>query len=229
MFQGFSDKTIQFLWGIALNNERSWFNAHKEEYLTHLYQPMQELGRTVYDRILERNPSLSVNLHVTRIYRDARRLHGGGPYKDHLWLSLERPHDRDEDWHNIPSLWFEVSRQGYGYGLGYWGTPADMEAYRRRIRREPETLEKLVRGFERQDTFALEGESYKRPKGSVSPLLDGWYNRKSLSFVRECPPDELFCSPELADAVAEGWELLLPLYHYFDDLRMEPPVTDRIL
>ncbi|MCD7880180.1 MAG: DUF2461 domain-containing protein [Clostridiales bacterium] len=169
MFQGFSDETIQFLWGIALNNERSWFNAHKEEYLTHLYQPMQELGRTVYDRILEQNPGLLVNLHVTRIYRDARRLHGGGPYKDHLWLSLERPHDRDENWHDIPSLWFEVSRQGYGYGLGYWGTPADMEAYRRRIRREPEVLEALVRDFERQDTFVLEGQSYKRPKGSISP------------------------------------------------------------
>ena len=35
MFQGFSEETIQFLWGVTLNNERSWFQAHKQEYLTH--------------------------------------------------------------------------------------------------------------------------------------------------------------------------------------------------
>ena len=28
---------------------------------------------------------------VSRIYRDARRLHGRGPYKDHLWFCVERP------------------------------------------------------------------------------------------------------------------------------------------
>ena len=40
----FSDETIQFLWGIRFNNERTWFEAHKDIYLTHFYQPMRELG-----------------------------------------------------------------------------------------------------------------------------------------------------------------------------------------
>lgn len=229
MFQGFSEETIQFLWGITLNNDRGWFQTHKQEYLTHLYQPMQALGREVYDRMLDRHPELNVNLKVTRIYRDARRLHNRGPYKDHLWLSLERPHDREGDWHGIPALWFEIRATGYGYGLGYWGTPADMEAYRRRIQRDPATLEKLVRKFNRQNTFQLEGECYKRPKGHSTKLLEPWYNRKYLSFTCQREPDEQLYSPALTDALVEGFELLLPLYHYLDDLRLEPPVTDRIL
>ncbi|MCI6255072.1 MAG: DUF2461 domain-containing protein, partial [Clostridiales bacterium] len=50
MFQGFSDATVDFMWGIRFNNERAWFEAHKAEYLEHFYNPMKELAREVYDR-----------------------------------------------------------------------------------------------------------------------------------------------------------------------------------
>ena len=226
MFQGFSQETIAFLWGIALNNERSWFQAHKEEYLNQLYRPIQALGRQVYDDMLKKHPDLEVNLKVTRIYRDARRLHSRGPYKDHLWFSLERPHDGAEDWHGIPALWFEIRATGYGYGLGYWGTPRDMAVYRRRIQRNPQELEPLVQQFQRQSTFQLEGECYKRPKGHTTALLEPWYNRKYLSFAWEGEPDELLFSPQLADRLVEGFQELLPLYHYFDQLRLEPLLTE---
>ena len=33
MFRGFSPETMDFLWGIRMNNERSWFLAHKNEGL----------------------------------------------------------------------------------------------------------------------------------------------------------------------------------------------------
>lgn len=224
-FQGFSEQTVAFLWGLKLNNERAWFQAHKQDYLDHLYHPIVALGHEVYDLVLSRNPELDVNLKVTRIYRDARRLHNGGPYKDHLWLSLERPHDADADWHGIPALWFEIAADGYGYGMGYWGTPTDMEMYRRRIQRNPKELEKLVRNFNRQDTFRLEGECYKRPKGETTPLLTPWYNRKSISLVAGGAPDDLLFSPALVGALADGFQELLPFYRYFDTLRLEPPIT----
>ena len=41
MFTGFTDETVDFMWGIRFNNERAWFEAHKEIYLTHFYQPMR--------------------------------------------------------------------------------------------------------------------------------------------------------------------------------------------
>ena len=44
MFTGFTDETVDFMWGIRFNNERTWFEAHKETYLTQFYQPMRELG-----------------------------------------------------------------------------------------------------------------------------------------------------------------------------------------
>ena len=44
MFEGFRDETMQFLWGVRLNNERSWFLEHKTLYEEFLYRPLKELG-----------------------------------------------------------------------------------------------------------------------------------------------------------------------------------------
>ena len=50
MFQGFSDAAIDFMWGIRFNNEKAWFEAHKQEYLTYFYRPMQQLGQQLHRR-----------------------------------------------------------------------------------------------------------------------------------------------------------------------------------
>ena len=47
-------KTLEFMWGIRLNNNREWFTAHKQDYLDHLYTPTMELGREVYERFMEK-------------------------------------------------------------------------------------------------------------------------------------------------------------------------------
>ena len=31
MFTGYCDKTLDFLWGIRLNNDRAWFTEHKDD------------------------------------------------------------------------------------------------------------------------------------------------------------------------------------------------------
>ena len=48
MFQGFSGATVDFMWGIRFNNEKGWFEAHKEEYLTTFQRPMKALADEVY-------------------------------------------------------------------------------------------------------------------------------------------------------------------------------------
>lgn len=90
MFQGFTQGTTDFLWGIRFNNERGWFLAHKEEFQTLVDAPLRELASQVSQAINDKFPNLQLNCKVSRIYRDARRLYGRGPYKDHLWFGLRR-------------------------------------------------------------------------------------------------------------------------------------------
>ena len=76
MFQGFTDETVDFMWGIRFNNERGWFMEHKGDYQRYFHEPMKALGAEVQEKLLERFPECGLNVKLSRIYRDARRLFG---------------------------------------------------------------------------------------------------------------------------------------------------------
>ena len=216
MFTGFTDATVDFLWGIRFNNERPWFEAHKETYLSELYRPMKDLGAEIYEFLSEQRQNDPMVCRVSRIYRDARRLHGRGPYKDHLWFCIRTG---DEDWTGRPTFYFEIAPDYYSYGMGFWSPKASlMEAYRKGIDEKPEELARLVRRFNRQEHFVLVGPEYARSRGEVSALLRPWYQKKSVNLQHELPPDERIFSPELARDMIEGFEALMPFYKYFDRL-----------
>ena len=220
MFEGFSQQTVDFMWGIRFNNERSWFEAHKAEYQDCFLRPMRELGAQVQAGLLERFPRCGLNLKVSRIYRDARRLFGRGPYKDHLWLSLFR-FQSEAGGH--PVLWFELAPEGWSYGMGFWEAPAPiMERHRARIDRDPGPLLKLHNRLAKQDEFTLQGPDYKRPKPCGEPRLAAWYNKKSLSIGHEEELSELLYTPGLAQRLTEGFTFLLPCYDYFSTLWADP-------
>lgn len=213
MFQGFSQASVDFMWGIRFNNERTWFEAHKDQYKDHLYSPMRALGNEVYGRFQEAHPELDLILRVSRIYRDARRLHGRGPYKDHLWLSMERP---VEEWTGQPVFWFELTPENYSYGMGFWmAPPVTMAKLRARIDRDPKPLERLARKLDRHPRLRLEGPEYKRAKGApASKVLSSWYNKKGFSLGFEGEHEALLWSHDLADRLLEDYEFLLPHYLY---------------
>ena len=51
-FQGYTQETVDFLWGIRFNNERGWFMDHKQDYQDHLLSPTRALAEQVYDAAL---------------------------------------------------------------------------------------------------------------------------------------------------------------------------------
>ena len=187
MFQGYSQETVDFMWGIRFNNERGWFLAHKDDYQQHLLAPTRELGQAVYEGLSAALPQEPLILKVSRIYRDARRLHGQGPYKDHLWFCVRTG---DQDWTGRPTFYFEIAPDYYSYGMGFWAaSAATMTRYR-----QPD---------------------YVRSKGQVSDLLRPWYQKKSLTLSHEVPLDESLYSPDFASRVTEDLKTLLPFYRYF--------------
>ena len=220
MFEGFSQETVDFMWGIRFNNEKSWFEAHKADYQTYFLNPMRELGGQVQSALLDRFPESGLNLKVSRIYRDARRLFGRGPYKDHLWLSLFR-YGNESD--GQPVFWFELTPDGWSYGMGFWDTPAaTMMKHRARIDRDPRPLLKLHNKLARQDEFVLEGPEYSRRKVCAEPKLAAWYNKKSLDLTHREELTEFLYGRSLPDRLVEGFTFLMPYYDYFSTLWADP-------
>ena len=225
MFTGFTDETVDFMWGIRFNNERSWFEAHKEIYLEHFYRPMVELADEIYAFLREQRPDYGLVRKVTRIYRDARRLHGRGPYKESLWFTVEQP---SEQWTAHPVFWFELMPEGWTCGMGYYmPRPVTMAKLRARIDRDPGTMEKMMRARARQETFVLETEDYRRPKSAApSPLLEPWYRAKSFSITHSDKLTDALFSREIVDWLKEQLPFLLPWYDYFVTLDGDPDPRD---
>ena len=187
--------------------------------------PTKALGEQVYDAVHELLPDEPLMLKVSRIYRDARRLFGRGPYKDHLWWCIRTG---DKDWTGRPTFWFELGPDYYSFGLGFWSPAAAlMETFRKQIDQHPQELEKLVRQFSKQKVFTLEGPEYARSKGQTSDLLRPWYQKKSLTLRWEGPLDERIFSPALAEDIIEGFKTLVPFYHYFNKIVALTPQQER--
>lgn len=225
MFQGFTQRTVDFMWGIRFNNQRDWFMSHKEDYQNDFLAPVKELGQQVYDGLREKYPDEPLMLKVSRIYRDARRLHGRGPYKDHLWWCIRTG---GEDWTGRPTFWFELGPDYYSYGLGFWAPKAALlEAYRKEIDRDPAAFTALVQRFNKQKDLTLQGEEYKKPKGDVGALLNPWYQKKNLMLCFEGPLDERIYSPHLADEILCAYQEIMPFYQWLSRVAATLPAEER--
>ena len=108
--------------------------------------------------------------------------------------------------------------------MGCWmAKPMDMAKLRARIIKDPKPMEKLTKALNAQTEFALEGDTYKRPKaGAPSELLAPWFQMKSITITHEDKlTDELFCR-DVVDRIKKGYEFLLPYYDYFLTVPSDP-------
>ncbi len=221
MFQGFTQETVDFMWGIRFNNERSWFEPRKADYQTYFLGPMKDLAAQCQAAMLDRFPKCQLNIKVSRIYRDARRLFGRGPYKDHLWFSLFRWKNESDGGH--PVLWFELAPEQWSYGMGFYAAdPVIMEKFRARMDRDYRPMLRLANKLAKQSEFVLDGPEYARKKAPPHPKLLSWYNKRSLDLGHSEALTDLIYSPALADRLIEGFTFLMPYYDYFSTLWADP-------
>ena len=210
MFEGFSPETVDFLWGIRLNNNREWFLEHKKEYQKYLYEPMKALGAELFEPFLD---SPGVILKVSRIYRDAR-MHHPTPYKESLWISIRRD---VEWWAENPCQFFDITPDGVNYGLVFWKPKAaGMEAFRKELARDPDTFRTLVKQAEQATGVPVTASCYKRPKPCENPEIAEFYGWKdNICCIRheDFGPDTF--SPELMTRARDFITALTPLSDYF--------------
>lgn len=215
----YSEQTVEFLWNLRLNNSREWFQAHKTEYEDLMLRPTKELANALFEHLRDKYPKHDWKLHISRIYRDARRLFGRGPMNDHLWFTIHG--DLEEG--GGPAFWFSFNPEGWDGGMGLWpsGNTA-LERFRAQVRRDPAPAETMARRLEGQDVFALTGDSYKKHKLETTPLLQPWVDKKWLGLEHRAPHDAISLSDQLFPFLRDGWDWLMPFYTYFLTLPADP-------
>lgn len=210
MFTGFQPETVDFLWGIRMNNNREWFLEHKKDYVTYLYEPMKALGQELFEPFLDRPGNL---LKVSRIYRDAR-MHPPTPYKESLWLCIRQDVDW---WAEHPCLYLEINPDRIHYGFFLWKMPtAAMETFRKHIAAKPDEFLKLIHDTEKAVGQSITAQCYKRPKQPEDARLAPYFAwKEQIGCVRTIEPGPEMFDPNLKNEVADFFEKLTPLYEYF--------------
>lgn len=209
MFTGYSPETVDFLWGIRMNNQRDWFLAHKDDYVKYLYEPTKALGKELFLPFLDKPGNL---LKVSRIYRDAR-LHHPLPYKESLWICIRKD---VEWWAENPCLYFEIKPEGVDYGLFWWKPRTQALAeLRGAIAAQPQAFLRLLKKTEKAVGQAVTAQCYKRPKEAPSPELApfyAWKGQIGCTWHEDFGP-EVF-GGKLLPRVQERLNALIPLYEY---------------
>ncbi|MDR2872839.1 MAG: DUF2461 domain-containing protein [Xanthomonadaceae bacterium] len=129
----FTEAGFKFLRGLARNNERTWFHAHKDEYEAHVRQPFQRLLSDLQPSLSEISPHFraepkTVGGSLFRIHRDTRFSSDKAPYKN--WQGARLYHERSRQ---VPAPSFYIHLQpGESFvGAGLWHPESDTQ---RRVR-----------------------------------------------------------------------------------------------
>ena len=223
MFTGFTKQAGDFMWELAFNNERPWFMEHKAQFEELVNTPMKALAAETAELMRKRCPERELTMHVSRIYRDARRLFGRGPYKDHLWFMIY-----DETVKNAgPVFFFEFGKGEYGYGMGFYdATSAQMEAFRKMVDANPARFERLAAPIEDSE-FTVHGEEYKRKKAERGGVIGKWYNRKRIYVSCYRDFDGTGLEKDLPERLCDAFVRLMPMYDYFTEFYNAAPPAER--
>ena len=210
----FSHESQDLLFEVWSRNDRAWYHENKGQIKTYIQEPFIQLVRDLQPVMLEIDPLRDCSeKRIARVYRDARVIGSGPFFRDHIWCTMGRGKDV---MYGFPSWFFELSADGFRYGMGYY-IPAKetLEAVRSLILAEDKAFKKAFTAHKRQKTFELVGESYKRNHFPDAPeKYWDWLNRKTFCWIRESQDEALLYSGSLAQTVAEGFQELAPIYHF---------------
>lgn len=217
-FNGFLPQAPGFFERLAANNNKAWFEEHRDQYEELLLEPLKLLVGDLADTMRAIDPALitipAVDKTISRIYRDTRFSRNKSPYKTCLWITFKR---RSPDWKQAPCFFFEITADSYRYGMGFYSASREtMDNLRRFIEAQPVAFRKALACLGKQPVFGLEGDCYKRPLNPALPDdLQRWHQRKNVYLVCNREIDGQLFSADLCVELAKGFQQLQPLYELF--------------
>jgi len=222
----FTKRALSFFRGLSRNNEKSWFEAHRDEYENEVRQPMRELIEELDTRFATFAPEIGGDSKrsMFRINRDIRFSKDKSPYKTHAasWF-----HHRNAS-RNVGSeadagsagYYFHLEPGGRSMiGAGIWMPPRpQLNKLREAIARDPNSFDRMVRGIPQRFGGLDDESALKRmPRGYAEdhPAAK-WLRYQSFTSGRTLT-DAQVTSPSLASFLAKEYEALLPLVRWLNN------------
>lgn len=222
-FDGFSKRCVSFLKGLAANNNRKWFEAHRADFDDYVMEPARQFVVSLGDRLHEFAPGVIVEPRVDRsifrIYRDVRFSKDKSPYKTNLgiWFwegGLPRKECSGFYFHlEPPTLLLAVGSHMFGKEtLAEYRASVIHPKYGARL---ADAIDKVTDG-----PYTIGGKHYKRVPRGFDPddensdllLYNGLYAATEIGI-----PDELH-TPGLVDFCANKYRDMSPIHKWLVEL-----------
>ncbi len=212
-FAGVPKEGVAFLRDLKKNNDRDWFQAHKQEFEQSLKFPVQcliaTLGRILHDDFptLDFNPQKS----IFRIYRDTRFSKDKSPYKTNIGAHFTSTSAIGVD---MPGLYVHIEPDGMFAGGGiYMPDGKQLRALRESIVAEPDAFLDVISEDRFKELFgSIQGEKLKKsPQGFPAdhPMVEH-LKHKQFFVGRDFKESSVFAA-SFAEEVADTFRAILPL------------------
>ena len=214
----FSKQTFAFLAALAENNERVWFDAHKQEYEDFVRKPALDFIADMSNEM----PAISrhflaqpkkVGGSLMRIYRDTRFGRDKTPYKTNIGIQFR--HEVGRDIH-APGYYLHIAPGECFVGIGLWRPDADaLFRIREAIAQDGDAWLAARDAPIFRKHFTLEGDTLANaPRGFAKdhPLVE---DLKRKDFICLAPLSEAtVTSKNLRPQVVECFRQAAPYMHF---------------
>lgn len=210
----FSQQSIDFLFENRLHDSKEWFNEHKSDYKELVTEPLTQLILDLAPTMAKIDKQIICDpKRISRLYRDAR-MHPDSIFRDHVWYSFGR---MKNGYDPRPEFYFSIGAGGMSFGCGYYcARPATMEAARKLILAGDDSFKKAFLALNKQKTFYIYGESYKRNHyPDQPPEIADWLNRRSLGVSGDITDTDIMFTDKLSGYIAREFKKIAPLYQFY--------------
>ena len=215
----FDKNFLKFFRQLAKNNNRDWFNAHKEEYREIVVQPLSVFIADMAPRLHKISPHFNANPKpnggsMFRIYRDVRFSKDKSPYKLHAACHFRHKLGRDA---HAPGFYVHIAPKEVFFGGGIWVPPNPALArIRDTIVENPQEWKRIKSNRAIRETCGgIRGDGLKRPPRGYDPehphLED--LKRKSFFAMRHEKP-AIIHQEDFIDEVERTFKAAKPLMKY---------------
>lgn len=213
---------IHFLRQLQCNNNREWFNAHKEEFLKHqtrFHELVDEVIKeiTVFDADVA---GLTAKDCTYRIYRDVRFSSDKSPYKCHFGAFIAKGGKKAGN----AGYYFHISTGGgeeypYCHMLAagdYCYKPEVMKILREDIVNGEGDFDAVVKQADASFTLDNDGALKRNPKGFPADAPYSEYIRLKYFCLTAIPDDEFWEGEDLAKRIASKFATTKPFLNYIN-------------